>query len=159
MPIDIISYLNDFEEERYRVFVLHTDPEKSMSLTSFCQKFCEKTKGTYIDLLEFFIQNNELASNIDSFNPENLRKLLLDQSKGKSLLVIDRVDFLLDTWRRSERQDFFRLINDQWDGFKDGMKAKLVFCLQTSQEIDTLKIVDSKKQSRIFRLSDFYDIA
>ena len=89
---------------------------------------------------------------------EKLRGLLIDQSKGQSLLVIDRVDFLLDTWRKSERQDFFRFINNQWDSYKDGMKAKLVVVLQTSQEIELLKILDSQGQSRIFRLNDFNDI-
>jgi hypothetical protein len=72
--------------------------------------------------------------------------------------VIDRVDFLLDTWRKSERQDFFRFIKDQWDSYKDGMKAKLIVVLQTSQEIESLKILDSQGQSRIFRLNDFNDI-
>ena len=75
------------------------------------------------------------------------------------MLVVDRADFLLDTWRKSERQDFFRLINNQWDGYKDGMKTKLVFALQTSQEIETLKITDSQNQSRIYRLTDFNDLA
>jgi hypothetical protein len=72
--------------------------------------------------------------------------------------VIDRVDFLLDTWRKSERQDFFRFIKNQWDSYKDGMKAKLIVVLQTSQEIESLKILDSQGQSRIFRLNDFNDI-
>jgi len=38
------------------------------------------------------------------------------------------------------------------------MKAKLVVVLQTSQEIELLKILDSQGQSRIFRLNDFNDI-
>jgi len=111
-----------------------------------------------LDLLEFFIQSPNLSENIDSFSPEKLRELLIEQSKGQSLLVIDRVDFLLDTWRKSERQSFFRFIKNQWDSYKDGMKAKLIVVLQTSQEIELLKILDSQGQSRIFRLNDFNDI-
>ena len=38
------------------------------------------------------------------------------------------------------------------------MKAKLMVVLQTSQEIESLKILDSQGQSRIFRLNDFNDI-
>ena len=72
--------------------------------------------------------------------------------------MVDRVDFLMDTWRKSERQNFFRLVDNQWDSYKDNMKAKLVISLQTSQEIEALRIVDSQSHSRIFRLTDFNDI-
>ena len=158
MPISIFEALVSLEQERYRAVILHSVPEKSPSMTHLCQKVCKQTNGKYLDLLDFFIQSQNLSENIDSFSPEKLRGLLIEQSKGQSLLVIDRVDFLLDTWRKSERQDFFRFINNQWDSFKDGMKAKLVVVLQTSQEIELLKILDSQGQSRIFRLYDFNDI-
>ena len=158
MPISVFDALISLEQERYRAVILHAVPEKSPSMSHFCQKVCKQTNGKYMDLLELFIQSPNLSENIDSFSPEKLRGLLIDQSKGQSLLVIDRVDFLLDTWRKSERQDFFRFINNQWDSYKDGMKAKLVVVLQTSQEIELLKILDSQGQSRIFRLNVFNDI-
>lgn len=158
MPISVFDALVSLEQERYRAVILHAGPEISPSMTHFCQKVCKQTYGKYLDLLDFFIQSPNLSENIDSFSPEKLRELLIDQSKGQSLLVIDRVDFLLDTWRKSERQDFFRFINNQWDSYKDGMKAKLVVVFQTSQEIELLKILDSQGQSRIFRLNDFNDI-
>ena len=158
MPISVFDALIRLEQERYRAIILHDIPEKSPSLTQFCQKVCKKTNGKYLDLLEFFIQSPNLSENIDSFSPEKFRGLLIEQSKGQSFLVIDRVDFLLDTWRKSERQDFFRFINNQWDSYKDGMKAKLIVVLQSSQEIELLKILDSQGQSRIFRLNDFNDI-
>ncbi len=158
MPISVFDALIRLEQERYRAVILHAIPEKSPLMSRFCQKVCKQTNGKYLDLLEFFIQSPNLSENIDSFSPEKLRELIIEQSKGQSLLVIDRVDFLLDTWRKSERQDFFRFINNQWDGFKDGMKAKLMVVLQTSQEIESLKILDSQGQSRIFRLNDFNDI-
>ena len=158
MPISVFDTLAHLEQERYRAVILHTVPEKSPSLSQFCQKFCKQANGKYLDLLEFFIQSSALSESIDSFSPEKLRGLLIEQSQGQSLLVVDRTDFLLDTWRKSERQDFFRFINNQWDSYKDGMKAKLIVGLQTSQEIEALKILDSQSQSRIFRLTDFNDI-
>ena len=158
MPISVFDALIRLEQERYRAVILHAIPEKSPFMSRFCQKVCKQTNGKYLDLLEFFIHSPNLSENIDSFSPEKLRGLLIEQSKGQSLLVIDRVDFLLDTWRKSERQDFFRFINNQWDSYKDGMKAKLVVVLQTSQEIEALKMVDSHGRSRIFRLDDFMDI-
>jgi len=158
MPISVFDALISLEQERYRAVILHAVPEKSASMSHFCQKVCKQTNGKYLDLLELFIQSPNLSEHIDSFSPEKLRGLLIEQSKGQSLLVIDRVDFLLDTWHKSERQDFFRFINNQWDSYKDGMQAKLMVVLQTSQEIESLKILDSQGQSRIFRLNDFDDI-
>jgi hypothetical protein len=73
-------------------------------------------------------------------------------------LNIDRVDFLLDTWRKKQRNDFYRLIENQWDGYKDTMKAKLIINLQTSSELESLTILDSQGNSRIRELSEFSDI-
>lgn len=158
MPISVFDTLAHLEQERYRVILIHAVPEKSPSLSEFCQKFTKQASGKYLDLLELFIQSPSLSENIDSFSPEKLRSLLIQQSQGQSLLMVDRIDFLLDTWRKSERQDFYRFLNNQWDSFKDGMKAKLIVGLQTSQEIESLKILDSQGQNRVFHLSDFNDI-
>lgn len=158
MPINVFDVLDGLKQERYRTFILHSVPEKSPSMTLFCQKVCKQTNGKYLDLLEYFIQSPNLSENIDSYSPENLRELLIAQSKNQSLLVIDRADFLLDTWHKSERQNFYRFINNQWDSFKEGIKSTLVMVLQTSQEIEALKMVDSHGRSRIFRLDDFMDI-
>lgn len=158
MPISVFDTLAHLEQERYRAIVIHAVPEKSPSLSAFCQKFTKQTNGKYLDLLELFIQSPALSENVDSFSPEKLRSLLIQQSQGQPLLVVDRIDFLMDSWRKSERQDFYRFLNNQWDSFKDGMKAKLIVGLQTSQEIEALKILDSQGQNRVFHLSDFNDI-
>lgn len=158
MPISVFDTISHLEQERYRAIVIHTVPEKSPSMSLFFQKLCKHANGKYLDLLELFIQSPALSESIDRFSPEKLRGLLIEQSRGKSLLVVDRADFLLDTWRKSERQDFYRFIANQWDGYKEGMKTKLAIALQTSQEIEALKILDSQGQSRIFRLNDFIDI-
>lgn len=158
MPIDVFETLAQLGQERYRAAIIHVTPEKSPALTLFCRKLCKQAKGHYLDLLELFIQSTALSEVIDSFGPEKLKDLLVEKSRGQALLVVDRADFLLDTWRKSERQDFYRLINKQWDGYKDGMRAKLIVVLQTSQEIEATKMVDSQGQSRIFQLTDFNEI-
>lgn len=158
MPEDIIEYLKCLDLERYRGLIIHTTPEKSAALTEFCQKVCRGTGGKYLDLLDFFIQSKNLAENIDRFGPEKLRELLVEQSQNHSLLVVDRCDFLLDTWRKTEKQDLYQLLDNQWDGFKDGMKAKLLVCLQTSGELELLDMKDSRGQSRVRPLVDFNDI-
>ena len=159
MSRDAYGYLAHLEQERYRVIILHAEPEKGPSVTQFAKKICAQLDGKYLDLLDLFIKTKELSEHIDRFSPEELRKLLIEESIGHTLIVIDRIDFLLDTWRRAEKKDFFGLLDkNQWDGFKEGMKARLMICLQTSQEIEGLQISDSQDQSRVFRLSDFNDI-
>lgn len=158
MPINILEYLVHLEQERYRAVILHAVPEKGPALTAFCQRFSKQANGKYLDLLELFIQTPTLSESIDRFNPEKFRSLLIEQSRDQSLLVVDRADFLLDTWRKLERQGFYRFVGNQWDGYKEGMKTKLIFGLQTSPEIESLKIIDSQGQSRIFHLTDFNDI-
>lgn len=158
MPKNIINYLEEFQTQRYRAMIIHTEPEKGPALSELCQKTCKILKGKYIDLLELFIQEKELNEKIDVFSTNRLRDLLISLSKGQPLIAIDRMDFLLDTWTKNERQDFYRMIDNQWDSFKESMKARVIFCLQTSQEIESLVIKDSEDQSKIFKLTDFNEI-
>ena len=83
--------------------------KKAHRLSLFCQKVCKQANGKYLDLLEFFIQSPALSENIDSFSPEKLRGLLIEQSQGQSLLVVDRADFLLDTWRKIRTAGFLSI--------------------------------------------------
>jgi hypothetical protein len=159
MSRDVYEYLAQLEQERYRAIILHAEPVKGQSVTQFAKKVCTQLGGKYLDLLDLFIQTKELSEHIDRFSPEKFRDLLVEQSKGQHLLVVDRADFLLDTWRRTEKKKFFGLLDkNQWDGFKEEMKARLIICLQTSQEIEALRVSDSQGQNRVLQLSDFNDI-
>lgn len=158
MPIDVLQYLKNLDQERYRAVILHTSPEAGPAMTRFAQRVCAQSEGKYLDLLGFFIGHAELSAQIDRFGPEKFRALLLEQSQGVGLLWVDRADFVLDTWRHSERQDFFRMITHQWDGYKESMRAKLWVALQTSPEIEALSISDSRGQPRVLRLADFNDL-
>lgn len=158
MPIDIFDFLKEFNQERYRAMIIHTDPMNSPALTQFAKKVCNALKGKYIDLLNEFVQSRDLSQTIDRFTPEKLREFLSFQSRSQSLVVIDKGDFLLDTWTDQDRKAFFRMVDKQWDSYREGMRAGLIFCLQTSIEIETASITDSQGRSRILRLSDFNDI-
>lgn len=158
MATDIFDLLRSLGLERYRSAIIHATPDLSPALTTFSKKIASRMNGKYLDLLDFFIQSSDLSETIDTFGPEKLKSLLIDQGSSTPLLVVDRADFLLDTWRSIERQNFFRLFINQWDGFRESMKARIIFSLQTSQEIEGLTITDSHGNSRIFHLSDFNDI-
>ena len=74
MPINVFDYLSHLEQERYRTIILHTPPEKSPSLTQFCQKICQRTNGKYLDLLDFFILSKPLSESIDQIQSRAIQK-------------------------------------------------------------------------------------
>jgi len=158
MPFDIFEYFTHLDQERFRAVIFHAKPKKGPAITQFAKRACEQADGKYLDLLDYFMNDQALSAKIDRFGPENFRSLLIELSKGTNLLFVDKSDFVLDTWRRRERQDFFRMVTNQWDGYREGMKAKILIALQTSQEIMSLRILDSQGQSRVLQLSDFNEI-
>ena len=158
MGIQIQEYLTKLGQEKFRSIIIHEKPQSNASLRKFAGQIREKIGGGYLDTLGYFIADTELAKEVDRFNPDQFKALLQDQSKGKKLLIVDRADFLLDTWRKSERQAIYRMIEKQWNSFITNMNATLIFCLQTSDEVEALKIRDSRGDSRVHRLGEFNEL-
>jgi hypothetical protein len=158
MGLDLLSYLNDLGQEKFRAIIVHAPPHKSPDLGKYANRLLSHKGGIALDLLAFFQEDPQLASDIDRFGPEQLKSLLVERSKGKDLLVIDHLDFLLDTWRKEERQAFFRMIKQQWNSFLKNTRATLVFCLQSSSEIEDLNINDTRGRSRVLALAELNEI-
>jgi len=158
MGIDFRDYFGRLGEEKYRAIIVHAPPPMDETVSDFGEKMARHVGGTYHDLLQHFKTHPDLAERIDRFGVEELRQLLLEQSRNRRLLVIDHVDFLIDTWRKAERQAFYRLIRVQWNSFVPEMSATLAFCMQTSPELRDLTIADSHGSTRVHPLSDFDEL-
>ena len=158
MGIDIQEYLTKLGQEKFRSIIIHAKPQSDASLRHYAYQIHDKIGGGYLDVLGYFIADSQLATEVDRFTPDQFKALLQDTSKEHKLLIVDRSDFLLDTWRKSERQAFYRMIHVQWNSFIESMGATLIFCLQTSDEIESLKIKDSRGNSRIHRLEEFNEL-
>jgi len=158
MGIHIQEYLAKLGQEKFRSIIIHEKPQSDASLRKFARQILTKIGGGYLDVLGYFLDDPELAKEIDRFNPDQFKALLQNKSNGERLLIVDRADFLLDTWRKSERQAFYRMIEKQWNSFITNMGATLIFCLQTSDEIESLNIRDSCGDSRVHRLDEFNDL-
>lgn len=158
MGVDLLDYLDVLGREKFRTIILHTPPDKSLELSKFTSRLLRHKGGEAFDLLAFFQKDPTLASNIDRFGPEQFKVMLVKQSEGKELLVIDRLDFLLDTWRKEERLAFYRMVKQQWNSFLESTRATLVFCLQSSSEIHDLNITDTRGHSRVLALADLNEI-
>lgn len=158
MRINIREYLTKLGQEKFRSIIIHGKSESNKSLRQFARQIFEKIGCGYLDLLGHFLANEELAKEVDRFNPDQFKDLLQNKSKGHKVFIVDRADFLLDTWRKSERQAFYRMIEKQWNSFVTNMGATLIFCLQSSNELEELKIRDSHGDSRVHRLEEFNEL-
>ena len=159
MPISLKDYVSALGKEKFRAIIIHGSTEQEKELRQFVSQIPEYTGGTYLDILDLFSRDFELSACVDSFNPESLKVLLQKYSAGKNVLVVDRMEFLLDTWRKRERQAFYRMIAKQWNSFIPSMGATLIICLQSSTELTSQKITDSHGKSRIQPLSNFNELA
>jgi len=158
MGIDIQEYLTKLGQEKFRSIIIHAKPQSEVVLRHYACQINNKFSGDHLDVLAHFIADSQLASEVDRFTPDHFKNLLQDKSKGQRLFTVDRSDFLLDTWRKSERQAFYRMIHRQWNSFIESMGATLIFCLQTSDEIESLKINDSRGITRVHRLDEFNEL-
>ena len=158
MGIHIQEYLARLGQEKFRSIIIHEKPQADNALRQYAGQIREKIGGGYLDVLGYFLADTELAKEVDRFNPDQFKTLLQDKSNGEKLFIVDRADFILDTWRKSERQAFYRMIEKQWNSFIGTMGATLIFFLQTSGEIEALKITDSRGDSRVHRLEKFNEL-
>lgn len=157
--MDLQAYLRQLGREKFRSIIIHAPSEQSKVFRQFANRIPTYTSGTYLDILEFFSSDSKLCSTVDRFNPENLKVLLQEQSANQPVLVVDQMDFLIDSWRKRERQAFYRMISKQWNSFLPSMGATLIFCLQSSTELISQKITDSHGKTRIHPLSNFNELA
>jgi hypothetical protein len=155
MARDISELFELLNQGRYRAIIIYVNPGDSLKLSEFAENICSKHDGEYLDLLELFIKSKTLHENVDRFSPDDFRSLIIEHNKNTNLLVVDRIDFILDTWRRLQRKDFYTFIDNQWDCYKDSMDATLVICLEKRAEFEGLNIVDFQGSSRVFQLTDF----
>jgi hypothetical protein len=158
MGVDLLDYLDLLGQQKFRAIILHAPPDKSPELSKYTNRLLSHKGGAALDLLAYFQEDPQLALDIDRYGPEQLNALLVEQSKAKDLLVIDRLDFLLDTWRKDERQAFYRMVKQQWNSFVENTRATLVFCLQSSSEIEDLNINDTRGRSRVLALAELNEI-
>jgi hypothetical protein len=149
--INIEKSIKDLLSERYRTFIVHDRPLTGKS--RFAKQLAKRAEGKYLDLLKRFKKDEELKKNIDTFGINELENLLTEESKGENLLILDNVEFLLNTWDDDEYDSFFHLITKNWDSFKKSYSAVLGVFLITNRKINDLKLYTSKKETRIFHLT------
>lgn len=144
MKIKIVDFINIQLKERYKSFVIYGPAMSGKS--EFARKLAEKTGSLYIDLLADFLSKPELSGSIDTFEPQDLKKYLRNIPFGGKLIVIDNIDFLINTWNDLNKEHFLNFIE------RDEFRIGYCFILQSAKFLRDRQIENSFGQDRILNI-------
>jgi energy-coupling factor transporter ATP-binding protein EcfA2 len=147
-PINLMKLIDFQSKEQYRTLLI-TGPAGS-GKTKYAKLLAQAIKAQYIDLLDIFAGNTSLSDNIDLFNVPRLKKYLLDLPSHESVIIVDNIDFLLNTWTDRELAEFLNLVEKLRSN-----ETKKVFCffVQDLKIFNTKQIHNSQNNSRIITLN------
>ena len=150
--INLEDFVDMLLEERHRTFIVHSELMSGKS--KYAKRFTKKIGGKYLDLLERFREDKKLKNNIDTFNIKELETLLIEEAKDTNLLIVDNIEFLLNTWGEDRYDLLFRLIKEKWNSFYSYYKATLGIFLISNYKIMNMKLNTNKDKARIFHLQE-----
>lgn len=106
IPSKLKEYLDQPSE--YRSFVLYSpDWDKKREIA---RRIADELGGIYIDFLSEKITG--IYPEIGMYSPMNLKRDIDGWSKyANTIIVIDEIEVLFDTWRKKEQEDFFKMIS------------------------------------------------
>ena len=148
--VNLKEFIKSLSGERHRTFIVHNGPATGKS--KYARLFTEKVKGKYLNLLERFGKDEGRKNRIDVFDIRDLENLLVEEAKDTNLLILDNVEFLLNTWDDSGYDLLFHLLAKNWDSFKPSYRAVLGVFLITNREILDLELNTSKGETKVFHL-------
>jgi len=153
MMLNFVELYKELKGQRYFSIIIHSKPNTGLS--EFAQKAAAAIGAKYINLLELFVNNKELSDKIQSYSDHDLQEFLKSEVKNGSAILLDKIDFLLDTWNKSEMDSFLKLFNKQWDTFNQTYKVPLIVFIETNSYLDELQINFENGISKVYHLSQF----
>jgi DNA replication protein DnaC len=146
--IDLVQLIDFQTKEQYRTVMILGPAD--CGKTRFAKLLAEKTGAKYIDLLETFVYDENLSKSIDTFDVFSLKKYLLKLTAEEPVIIVDNVDFLVNTWSDREKGEFLNLI----DKLRSN-ETKKTFCFFVQEEgiFDSKRIINSRNESRIIHLN------
>ena len=105
--INIESFVSRQSRERYRAFIVY-GPSMSKK-TYFAKQLATKLNGTHIDMLDE-AGRQPWGTRIDEFTPGAFKEWILNCKETNFLVVIDNIDFLINTWNETEKSEFLELV-------------------------------------------------
>lgn len=149
--IDLQALIDEQRQVRYRSLLILAEDAGERSRKA--RRLAERIGAHYLDLLDHFEARPELCGRIDRFGIDELEGLLLDLEVPQEIVVVDAIDFLLNTWRDEQRDSFVWILLDQrLDTYERGAKLFVFFALEDVylRQHD----LTTRDKSRILRLSE-----
>jgi hypothetical protein len=155
IPIDLQDLLRRQTTERYHA-VLVTG-SAACGKSDYAKKLADALSARYLDLLNEFIENEDLSAKIDTFDRQKLFDLLKLKAQGGKILILilDNLDFLINTWGDRARREFC-----EWLGKLDSVQCPTVLCVfaQDDEAFSGVDYTTTSAGSRIIRFQDLQAI-
>ena len=152
--MNFYKFLERQKLERYQAFIVHYPPFSGK--TRFAQRLClDNPSLFYVDLLTSYLASQGLPK-ITDFGLKPFQKWLLDLAcpSDTQTLILDHVDFLVNTWKAEEKEQFISWLRRTLRTPIDTEKT-FVFFIQDDGIISTAQLINSYGESRILKLSEF----
>lgn len=150
----LTEYLTIQQQETYRAFIIHA-PAMGHK-TGLAHAIRDKLDAALLDLQAHFLAHPELASRINTFRPHDLENLLLGWDVSEPVVVVDNMDFLLNTWTPNYRREFVGMVDLR---LKAGLTSKtFIFMIQTDPVIVIHELKNTRGQPRILPVTAFFDL-
>ena len=92
----------------YRVFILFGAPISGK--TTIANEIVKEFDGKYIDLLKDKLST--MSNKLGRYSPLDFKHdINLWAKETESLLIIDEIEALFDTWEQEKQEDFFKLMS------------------------------------------------
>jgi DNA replication protein DnaC len=146
--VDLVQLIDFQTREQYRTILILGSAGSGK--TKFAQLLANRTKAKYIDLLDAFSNDKRLSENIDTFDVSHLKKYLLNLPVKEEVIIVDNIDFLLNTWSDKEIGEFLNLVEKLRSN-----ETQKTFCFfaQDLKISDSKQIYNSQNNSRILTMN------
>ena len=149
---DIREYIKTQQQETYRAFIIYGP---GMGHKTALARQMAAQLGVYLfDLQAHFGANPDLAGRINTFGPRDLESLLLKLELPERVVVVDNLDFLLNTWSNSHKRKFIDMVDIR---LKFGVTHKtFIFMIQPDPFIIRHELKNTRGQPRLLPLDSFF---
>lgn len=149
------AYLRTQQQETYRAFIVYAPAMRGK--TAWARRLRDELGAYLFDLQQYFAEHPELVKEIDLFEPEDLEELLLGLDVPESVVVVDNVDFLLNTWTDADRDHLIGMVERRFKS--PGVTNKtFVFMIQEHPRLLRRPLPNSRSQPRVVALRQFATI-
>ena len=151
--LSFVELYNELKGQRYFSIIIHSKPNTGLS--QFAEKAAQAIDAKYINLHELFLNDKELSEKISSYSDQDFHEFLKVEVKNSFAIIIDKIDFLIDTWNKSEVESFLKLCNKQWNTFSPAYKVPLIVFMETNPYLEEFDLKFEDGKSKVYQLSQF----